>query len=171
MNYSSPGNPSNQRAAGKLSKIFDVHSYAILNIGQQVGGTNDKDRCSSIGCARKETPPKRQPISIEMAGKTFAPDAGPMVRVKVGTVQHWRIVNATKGLHVMHIHQVNFLAHAENGNRVADRLWLDTVNVPYGGFVDAIMDFTDPVIKGMSVFHCHLLNHEDNSVMATILFQ
>ena len=36
MNYSSPGNPSNQRAAGKLSKIFDVHSYAILNIGQQV---------------------------------------------------------------------------------------------------------------------------------------
>jgi hypothetical protein len=22
-------------------------------------------------------------------------------------------------------------------------------------------DFTDPVIKGMSVFHCHLLNHED----------
>jgi len=103
--------------------------------------------------------------------KKVAPDAAPMVRVKVGTFQHWRIVNATKGLHVMHIHQVNFLAHAENGNRVADRLWLDTVNVPYGGFVDVIMDFTDPVIKGMSVFHCHLLNHEDNGIMAKILFQ
>lgn len=54
MNYSSHGNPSNQRAAGKLSKIFDVHSYAILNIGQQVGGTNDKDRCSSMGLREKK---------------------------------------------------------------------------------------------------------------------
>jgi hypothetical protein len=27
---------SNQRAAGKLSKTIDVHSHAILNIGEQV---------------------------------------------------------------------------------------------------------------------------------------
>ena len=71
----------------------------------------------------------------------------------------------------MPIHQVNFLPYAENDNRVADPLWLDTVNVRYGGFVDAIMDFTDPVIKGMSVFHFHLLNHEDNGMMANILLQ
>ena len=30
MDYSSPGIPSNRRAAGKLSKIIDVHSHAIL---------------------------------------------------------------------------------------------------------------------------------------------
>jgi hypothetical protein len=30
-----------------------------------------------------------------------------------------------------------------------------------GGSVDTILDFTNPVIKGMSLFHCHLLNHED----------
>ncbi len=50
-------------------------------------------------------------------------------------------------------------------------MWLDTVNVPYGGSVDVIMDFTDPVIRGMSVFHCHLLNHEDKGMMAKILFE
>src|SRR5260370_37059601 len=121
MNYSSPGNPSNQRAGGKLSKIFDVHSCAILNIGQQVGGTNDKDRCSSIGCARKETPQKRQPISIEIAGKTFAPDAGPMVRVKAGTVQHWRIVNATKALRAVHINQIHLRPYAVHANAHATR--------------------------------------------------
>jgi FtsP/CotA-like multicopper oxidase with cupredoxin domain len=27
------------------------------------------------------------------------------------------------------------------------------------------------VIKGMSVFHCHLLNHEDKGMMAKILFE
>src|SRR5258708_34215029 len=36
MDRSFHGIPSNQRAAGKLSKIIDVHSHAILNIGQQV---------------------------------------------------------------------------------------------------------------------------------------
>src|SRR5437588_2635569 len=104
-------------------------------------------------------------------GEKFTPDAAPMVRAKIGTLQHWRIVNPTGELHPMHIHQVHFLAYAENDRPIAEPLWLDTVNVPYGGSVDVIMDFTDPVIKGMSVFHCHLLNHEDKGMMAKILFE
>jgi len=27
------------------------------------------------------------------------------------------------------------------------------------------------VIRGMSLFHCHLLNHEDKGMMAKILFE
>jgi suppressor of ftsI len=104
-------------------------------------------------------------------GEKFTPSAAPMVRAKVGTFQHWKIINATKELHPMHIHQVHFLPYAENGLPIADPLWLDTVNVPTGGSVDVIMDFTDPVIRGMSVFHCHLLNHEDKGMMAKILFE
>ena len=104
-------------------------------------------------------------------GQKFTPDAPPMVRAKVGTYQHWRIVNASKELHPMHIHQVHFLPFAENDKLIEDPLWLDTVNVPYGGSVDVIMDFTDPIIRGMSVFHCHLLNHEDKGMMAKILFE
>jgi len=63
------------------------------------------------------------------------------------------------------------LAYAENGAPLAQSAWLDTVNVPYRGSVDVILDFTDPIIKGMSVFHCHLLNHEDKGMMAKILFK
>jgi len=103
--------------------------------------------------------------------KMFTLDAAPMVRARVGSFQHWRIVNATRELHPMHIHQVHFLAYAENDKPIANPLWLDTVNVPYGGSVDVVMDFTDPVIRGMSVFHCHLLNHEDKGMMAKILFE
>jgi suppressor of ftsI len=101
----------------------------------------------------------------------YAPDSAPMVRARIGTYHHWRILNKTLELHPMHIHQVHFLAYAENGVRLEHPMWLDTVNVPTGGSVDVVMDFTNPVIKGMSLFHCHLLNHEDKGMMAKILFE
>jgi len=45
------------------------------------------------------------------------------------------------------------------------------VNVSYGSFVDLVMDFTDPIIRGMSLLHCHLLSHEQKGIMAKILFR
>jgi suppressor of ftsI len=104
-------------------------------------------------------------------GKKFAMDDDPMTSVRVGTYQHWRIVNRTAELHPFHVHQVHFLAYAENGIPLAQPAWLDTVNVAVGGTVDVILDLTDPVIKGMAVFHCHLLNHEDKGMMAKVLFK
>jgi FtsP/CotA-like multicopper oxidase with cupredoxin domain len=104
-------------------------------------------------------------------GQKYAPEAEPMVRATVGEYQHWRIVNATRELHPMHIHQTHFLAFLENDRALPDPAWLDTVNVPANGSVDVVMDFTDPIIRGMSLFHCHLLNHEDKGMMAKILFE
>jgi suppressor of ftsI len=104
-------------------------------------------------------------------GKKYEPDAAPMTRARVGIYQHWRVVNASAELHPIHIHQVHFLAYAENDKPVENPAWLDTVNVPVAGTVDVVMDFTNPVIKGMSLFHCHLLNHEDKGMMAKILFE
>ncbi len=127
--------------------------------------------------AEEKAPPRFTVIFTEdkngfyINGEKFAPNAAPMVHAKVGTFQHWKIVNASGELHPMHIHQVHFLPYAENDKPIADPLWMDTVNVPVGGSVDVIMDFTDPVIRGMSVFHCHLLNHEDKGMMAKVLFE
>ena len=95
----------------------------------------------------------------------------PMLTVRIGSLQHWRVENPTKEVHPFHIHQVHFLVYALGGKRVKYPVWLDTVNVPYGGSVDLVMDFTDPIIRGMSLFHCHLLNHEDKGMMAKILFR
>jgi suppressor of ftsI len=104
-------------------------------------------------------------------GQKYEPNAAPMTRARIGTYQHWRVVNGSAELHPMHIHQVHFLAYAENEKRLENPVWLDTVNVPVGGTVDVVMDFTNPVIRGMSLFHCHLLNHEDKGMMAKILFE
>jgi len=104
-------------------------------------------------------------------GKKFSMQDEPLVRVRVGGLQHWRIVNSTREVHPFHIHQVHFLAYAENGIGSDSPEWLDTVNVPYSGSVDLIMDFTDPLIRGMSLFHCHVLSHEDKGMMAKIQFE
>jgi suppressor of ftsI len=103
-------------------------------------------------------------------GKRYGPEDAPMTRVRVGAYQHWRIVNKTHEVHPFHIHQVHFLFYSTNDQPEPQPEWLDTVNVPAEGSVDLIMDFTDPIIRGMSLFHCHLLSHEDKGMMAKILF-
>ena len=104
-------------------------------------------------------------------GKKYAPSDAPMTTVAIGTYRHWRVVNDTHEVHPFHIHQVHFLVYAQNGRRLKRPEWLDTVNVPVEGSVDLMMDFTDPIIRGVSLFHCHLLNHEDKGMMAKILFK
>jgi FtsP/CotA-like multicopper oxidase with cupredoxin domain len=103
--------------------------------------------------------------------KKYGPMDPPMTTVDVGTYRHWRVVNDTMEVHPFHIHQVHFLVYSENGEALANPEWLDTVNVPVKGRVDLMMDFTDPIIRGVSLFHCHLLNHEDKGMMAKILFK
>jgi len=104
-------------------------------------------------------------------GKKYGPMDAPMTSVAVGTYRHWKVVNNTREVHPFHIHQVHFLVYAQNGEHLAHPVWLDTVNVPVNGSVDLMMDFTDPIIRGVSLFHCHLLSHEDKGMMAKILFK
>jgi FtsP/CotA-like multicopper oxidase with cupredoxin domain len=103
--------------------------------------------------------------------RKFAPNDEPMTVVKVGTYAHWRVTNATNEIHPFHIHQVHFLVYEQAGVALRRPEWMDTVNVAPNESLDLIMDFTDPIIRGISVFHCHLLKHEDKGMMAKILFQ
>jgi suppressor of ftsI len=158
--------------------LADIVPRSAADSTRKISQSSLKPDFKTLDLAAEEKAPPRFIVTFTedkkgfyINGEKFALDAAPMVRAKVGTYQHWKIVNASRELHPMHIHQVHFLAYAENDRPNPDPLWLDTVNVPSGGSVDVIMDFTDPVIKGMSVFHCHLLNHEDKGMMAKILFE
>jgi suppressor of ftsI len=104
-------------------------------------------------------------------GQKFEMNANPMLTVDIGSLQHWRVMNPSREVHPFHIHQVHFLVYAVGGKPVRNPVWVDTVNVSYGSSVDLVMDFTDPIIRGMSLFHCHLLSHEDKGMMAKILFR
>ncbi|MBV8748557.1 MAG: multicopper oxidase domain-containing protein, partial [Candidatus Eremiobacteraeota bacterium] len=110
-------------------------------------------------------------------GKAFAMDAPPAVVARSGTVEEWTLTNATDEVHAFHIHQVHFVPLAVDGVAVVPRTWADTVNVPprrrHGGSwvpgtVRIVVDFRDPVVRGTFLYHCHILDHEDQGMMAKI---
>jgi FtsP/CotA-like multicopper oxidase with cupredoxin domain len=103
-------------------------------------------------------------------GHLYSDSAPPMATVKVGSYVHWRIVNRTHEIHPFHIHQVHFLTYAVNGKAVANPVWTDTMNVPLQQNIDVVLDASYVHIRGMSVFHCHILSHEDKGMMAKVLF-
>jgi suppressor of ftsI len=100
-------------------------------------------------------------------GRTFDPDRTD-TRVTLGATEEWTIRNASGELHDFHIHQTHFQVTEVNGVPQRFDGYQDIVNVPVHGEVKVIIPFTDPVIVGRFVYHCHLLSHEDKGMMATI---
>jgi FtsP/CotA-like multicopper oxidase with cupredoxin domain len=115
---------------------------------------------------------------ITLDGQTptpFDPNSDvPSIVVKQGDVEDWIIENRSNELHAFHIHQIHFLLLGWNGFQVNEPFLRDTINVPfYDGKSDyptvrLRMDFRDPNIVGTFLYHCHLLDHEDNGMMALI---
>jgi FtsP/CotA-like multicopper oxidase with cupredoxin domain len=99
--------------------------------------------------------------------RTFDPNRTD-TRVKLGAVEEWTIRNEADELHDFHIHQTHFQVTEVNGVPQPFRGYQDIVDVPMHGAVKVIIPFTDPVIVGKFVYHCHLLAHEDRGMMATI---
>jgi spore coat protein A len=98
-------------------------------------------------------------------GKPFDPnrvDADP----KLGTVEIWEFRNMSMMDHPAHLHQTMFQILDITGNPPPPTHagWKDTVNVPAMGTVRIIMRFAD--YAGKYVLHCHVLEHEDNAMMA-----
>jgi suppressor of ftsI len=100
-------------------------------------------------------------------GKTFDPNRTD-TRVRLGAIEEWTIRNESDELHDFHIHQTGFQLVEVNGVPQPLDGYYDTVNVPVRGEIKIIIPFTDPVMVGKFVYHCHLLSHEDKGMMATI---
>ena len=60
-------------------------------------------------------------------------------------------------------------AISQKGEKISSILeWQDTIPVPEGSRVYVMMSFADKVQVGRFVYHCHILGHEDNGLMAPI---
>ncbi len=99
--------------------------------------------------------------------RTFDPNRTD-TRLKLGAIEEWTIRNESGELHDFHIHQTHFQVTEVNSVEQTFDGYQDIVNVPVHGEVKVIIPFTDPVIVGRFVYHCHLLSHEDKGMMATI---
>jgi len=107
--------------------------------------------------------------------KAFDPNDPPAITTTRGAVEDWIIQNRAPEVHEFHMHQIHFLLLAVNGVPVPpeQRQFYDTFQVPYwdqiGKYpsIKVRMDFRGPVV-GDFVYHCHILQHEDGGMMATI---
>jgi suppressor of ftsI len=105
-------------------------------------------------------------------GRAFDP-ARDDITVKLGDVEEWTLQNTTGELHVFHIHQLDFLVLDINDGDIDARGLRDTIDMPYArdgqpGQVRIKIPFTSPTMVGRFPFHCHILEHEDAGMMATV---
>jgi suppressor of ftsI len=109
-------------------------------------------------------------LGFYVNGRPFNPFDGPVIRAKIGGVEHWQVVNSTHEVHPFHIHQIHFLPYAADGKREVDATWRDTFDVQPEQTIDLVMDLTNQAVRGLAVLHCHILSHEDKGMMAKVLF-
>jgi FtsP/CotA-like multicopper oxidase with cupredoxin domain len=92
---------------------------------------------------------------------------------RLGTTEEWTIINTDAQFHSFHIHQTAFLVTHVNGVPKRSESLHDTFSIPpatdFGpSSLRVIIPFTDPVIRGKFVYHCHAVDHEDKGMMGII---
>jgi hypothetical protein len=93
--------------------------------------------------------------------------------VKLGDTEEWTVINTDQQFHSFHIHQTGFLVTEVNGVPQHELGLRDTVSIPPAtdqsqGVLKVVIPFTDPVITGRFVCHCHAVDHEDKGMMGVI---
>jgi FtsP/CotA-like multicopper oxidase with cupredoxin domain len=99
-------------------------------------------------------------------GLAFDPDRDDQ-QVRLGTVEEWTITNTGPFVHPFHIHVWPFTVLATSDGQQPTGVPQDVVLVPPGGWVRIRIPFTR--YPGRTVYHCHILDHEDAGMMATVV--
>jgi suppressor of ftsI len=85
---------------------------------------------------------------------------------RLGTVEQWTIVNHTDETHPFHMHTYPMQLISTNGVPAGFNGYQDEIVLPRHGYVVMRVHFTE--FTGITVFHCHILAHEDAGMMANI---
>ena len=128
------------------------------SVRQRVELDETRDFCTGSGAT----------VAFLINGRIFDPDRADLV-TKVGRVELWDIVNRTSMAHPFHIHGTQFQLVSRQIGTVATPApylaWIDTVLVPAGQSATIKTRQSQP---GKRMFHCHILEHEDNCMMAIL---
>ncbi|HIK43825.1 MAG TPA: multicopper oxidase domain-containing protein, partial [Leptolyngbyaceae cyanobacterium M65_K2018_010] len=90
-------------------------------------------------------------------------------QVKLDSVEDWVIQNQAGMDHPFHLHTNRFQVISRNGQPEPLRAWKDVVNIPAYETVRIRIPFRD--FAGKTVYHCHILDHEDQGMMGVIEMQ
>ncbi len=98
-------------------------------------------------------------------------------KLKLNELEEWIISNDSSGMgmmnsisHPFHVHGVQFQVIERNGDSppLNERGWKDTVMVGNGEEVRILTKFRK---KGLFMYHCHILEHEDLGMMGQFLVE
>jgi suppressor of ftsI len=93
--------------------------------------------------------------------------------VRLGDTEEWTVINTDQQFHSFHIHQTGFLVAEVNGVRPNEDSLRDTYSLLPAtdagpSVLKVVIPFTDPVIVGRFVYHCHAVDHEDKGMMGVV---
>ena len=98
-------------------------------------------------------------------GRTFDPTRDDHT-ARLGSTEDWTITNTSPMDHPFHLHVWPFHVLADSTQTSPTAILQDVVLIPARGWVRLRIPFTD--YPGRSVYHCHILDHEDAGMMATV---
>jgi FtsP/CotA-like multicopper oxidase with cupredoxin domain len=105
-------------------------------------------------------------MSFTIDGREFDADRVDQ-SVVPGALEEWTLRNASPMDHPLHLHVWPFQVVSQHGAPIdGPPDWRDTVNIPAHGEVVVRIPFTG--VSGRTVYHCHVLDHEDNGMMAVV---
>lgn len=105
------------------------------------------------------------PATFLIDGRTFDPDRDDQTPA-LGAIEEWTITNTTQMAHPFHLHVWPFTVLASSDGTPPLGVAQDVVLVPAQGWVRLRIPFTR--FAGRTVYHCHILDHEDLGMMATV---
>lgn len=104
-------------------------------------------------------------MSFTVDGKEFD-HARIDTAVEFGSIEEWTLINSSPMDHPIHLHVWPMQIVEQDGAAVQEILWQDVVNVPANSSVRVRIPFDDFI--GTTVYHCHILDHEDLGMMGII---
>ena len=117
-----------------------------------------------------EMPSHEQMMSGQAGGFTINGQVFDMDKINTtvvdGTVEEWTIVNKTTMQHPFHLHIWPMQVVDVAGTALDFVLYQDVVTVPNGSSVKVRVAFN--TYKGKTLYHCHILDHEDQGMMGVI---
>lgn len=98
-------------------------------------------------------------------GREFNP-ARTDISAAAGSVEEWTLTNSSTMDHPFHLHVWPMQVVEERGQAASTPDWRDVVNIPANGQVKVRVAFAD--FRGRTVYHCHILDHEDLGMMGVL---
>ena len=86
--------------------------------------------------------------------------------IPAGAVEEWTITNTSPMDHPFHLHVWPMQVLSIANTHIQAATWQNVVNVPARS--STVVRITFDAYTGRTVYHCHILDHEDNGMMGVI---